>query len=137
MGFSFLRSADRAQRVDGGDAADRPGGKTGLENFSVGPDGEVGRVNNAAAFFPVCADLVGIFGNFEAVADGKRRAGFFRHLLGLIERIDGESDDLGILALEFVNMRLIVGNLPDAVRSPDSAIENDDGVFALEIGGNI
>ena len=31
----------------------------------------------------------------------------------------------------------IVGNLPNAVGSPDAAIENDDGVFAFEIGGNI
>ena len=114
-----------------------PVAKQAWRIFLSGPDGEIGRVNDAAAFFPICADFVGIFRNFEAVADGKRRAGFFHHLFGLIERIDGQGDDVGVLALEFFNMRLIVGNLPDAVGSPDAAIKDDDGVFALEIGGNI
>ena len=34
-------------------------------------------------------------------------------------------------------MCLEVGYLPNAVRSPDAAIENDSGIFAFEIGRNI
>jgi hypothetical protein len=32
---------------------------------------------------------------------------------------------------------LIVGDLPNAVGSPDAAVVDYDGVFAFEIGGNV
>ena len=57
-GLSFACPADRAQRIDRGDPADRAGGEAGLENFPVWPDGESGRVNDAAAFLPIGADFV-------------------------------------------------------------------------------
>ena len=60
-----------------------------MEHLAIRADGEVGCVNDATAFFPVGADPVGIFGHFEAVADGKFCGGFCNHLLGLVERIDG------------------------------------------------
>jgi hypothetical protein len=137
LGFSSLCSTDGTQCVAGGDSSNRAGGKTGLEDFPVRADREIGRVNDAAAFFPVSADLVGVFGNFQAVADGKRRAGLLHHLFGFVERIDRKCDDVGILVFEFFYVRLKVGDLPDAVRSPDTTIENDDGVLALEIGMDI
>jgi len=97
----------------------------------------MGCVNNAAAFFPVGADFVGILWNFEAIADRKGRAGALDHFLGFVERIDGEGDDIGVLRLEFIKMRLIVGDLPNTVGSPDAAVEDDDGVFAGEIGRDV
>jgi hypothetical protein len=38
--------------------------------------------------------------------------------------------------LEFFDMRLKVGYLPNAVGSPDTAIEYDDSVLAFDTGGN-
>ena len=58
-----------------------------MEYLSVRAEGEIRRVNDAAPFFPVGADAVGIFRYFEAITDGKCRAGFCDHLLGFIERI--------------------------------------------------
>ena len=90
-------------------------------------------MDDAAAFFPIRADLVGVFGDFQAVSDRERRAGFFDHLFGFVERVDGKCDDIGIFLFEFFDMRLEVGYLPNAIRSPDAAIENNDGIFAFEI----
>ncbi len=39
-------------------------------------------------------------------------------------------------AVNSSKMRLIVGNLPNAVGSPNAAIKDDDGVIAFEIVGN-
>jgi hypothetical protein len=90
-------------------------------------------VDNAAAFFPIRADFVGVFWNFQAIADGERRAGLFDYFFGFIERIDGKRDDLGIFLLEFVDMGLEVGYLPNAVGSPNSPIKDDDRIFACEV----
>jgi hypothetical protein len=38
--------------------------------------------------------------------------------------------------LKFFDVRLKVGYLPNAVGSPDAAIEYDDSVLAFDIGGN-
>jgi hypothetical protein len=38
--------------------------------------------------------------------------------------------------LEFVDMGLEVGYLPNAVRSPNPPVENHDGIFTFEIGGD-
>ena len=90
-------------------------------------------MDDAAAFLPVGAHLVGVGGNCKPVADRERRAGLFDHLFGFVERVNGKRDDIGVFFLEFVDMRLEVGYLPNAVGSPDAAIENDDGIFAFEI----
>lgn len=90
-------------------------------------------MNDAAAFLPVRADLVRVFGDFQPVSDWERRAGLFDQLFGFVERVDGKCDDIGIFLLEFFDMRLEAGDLPNAVGSPDAAIENNDGIFALEI----
>jgi len=88
-------------------------------------------MNNLPAIFPVRADLVGVFGYFQSVTYRKSRAGFFHHLFGFVEGIDRERDDVGILSPEFIKMRLEVGYLPNAIRSPDATVKDDNGVFAL------
>ena len=108
-----------------------------MEDFTVRSKGKIGRVNNGAALFPVGTDFVGVLWNLEAIANRKSRAGALDHFFGFVERIDGEGDDVGILCFEFVKVRLIVGNLPNTVRSPDAAVEDDDGVFAGEIVGDV
>ena len=108
-----------------------------MENSPVRTNSKVGRVDDAAPLFPIRADLVGVFRDFQAVSNRKSRAGLFHHLFGFVERVDGKGDDVGIFALEFLDMRLEVGYLPDAVRSPDATVKDDDGVFAFEISGNI
>ena len=108
-----------------------------MEYFSIRPDGKAGRVDDAAAFFPIRADFVGILGNFQSVVDGKCRAGFLGHLFGFVERVDGKGDDMGVFLLEFFDVRLVIGDLPNAIGSPDAAIKNDDRVFAFQIGGDI
>ena len=108
-----------------------------MEDFTVRSKCKIGRVDNGAAFFPVGADFVGIFWNFEAIADRKGRAGALDHFLGFVERIDGEGDDVGVLCFEFLKVRLVIGDLPNAIRSPNAAVEDDDSVFAGEIGGNV
>jgi len=80
-----------------------------LENISIRPNSKIGGVDDAPALFPVGADFVGIFGNFEAITDGKGRAGAFDHLFGFLQRIDGEGDNIGILFFELLDMRLEVG----------------------------
>jgi hypothetical protein len=57
--------------------------------------------------------------------------------LGFGERVNRKGDDGGILLCEFSDVRLEVGYLPNAIRSPDTAIENDNGIFTLEIGRDI
>lgn len=94
-------------------------------------------MNDAAAFFPVRADFVGVLWDFEAVADRKRRAAALDHCFGFVERIHRERDDIAVLVFKFVQMRLEVGNLPNAIGSPNAAVKYDDGVFAFEIVGNI
>ena len=59
-----------------------------MEYLAFRAQGEVRRVNDAAPLFPVGTDAVGIFRYFEAITDGKCRAGLCDHLLGFIERID-------------------------------------------------
>jgi hypothetical protein len=108
-----------------------------LQNFPLRPNGEVGRVDDAAARFPVRPYLVGIFRDLQAVPDRERSAGLFDHFFGLIERVNRKRDYVGIFLFEFVDVRLEVGYLPNAVRSPDAAIENDDGIFAFDIHWNI
>ena len=108
-----------------------------MQHLLFGVDGKTGRVDNGAALFPVGADFVGVLWNFEAIADRKGRAGALDHFLGFVERIDGERDDVGILCFEFLKVRLIVGDLPNTVRSPDAAVEDDDGVFTGELGGDV
>ena len=100
-------------------------------------ESKIGRVDDVAAHFPVGADFVGVLWNLKVIADRKGRAGSLDHFLGFVERIDGEGDDVGILCFEFLKVRLIVGDLPNTVRSPDAAVENDDGVFAGEIGRDV
>jgi hypothetical protein len=94
-------------------------------------------VNDTAAFFPVSADFVSIFRYFQAVTDRKTRAGTLDHLFCLVQRIYGKGDDLGVLLFEFFKVSLIIGYLPNAVGSPDTAVENDHGVFRLDVGRNI
>jgi hypothetical protein len=89
LSVSFFCSSDRAERVDGGDSSDGSCGEAGLENFAVGSKGKIGRVDDAAPFFPVGADFIGIGWNFETVTDGKCRAGALDHFLGFVERVDG------------------------------------------------
>jgi hypothetical protein len=136
-GFSLFCAADRAQSVGCGDASDGTGGETSLKNLAVRIEGEIGRVNNAATRFPAGADFVGIFGDLQAVADGKGGAGALDHFFGFVQWIDRKSNDLGVLLFEFVDMRLIVGNLPDAVGSPNAAVKDDHGVLGFDVGGNI
>jgi hypothetical protein len=57
--------------------------------------------------------------------------------LRFLQWIDGKRDDFGVLLFEFLEMRLVVGNLPNAVGSPDAAIKEDDGIFTGKIGGNV
>jgi len=38
---------------------------------------------------------------------------------------------------ELTDMHLEIGYLPNAVGSPNAAIEDNDGVFASEIGGDV
>jgi hypothetical protein len=45
------------------------------------------------------------------------------HLLRLVQRIDGKGNDIDILLLELFDMGLIIGDLPNTVRSPDAAIK--------------
>ena len=135
--FSSLGSPYRAQRVNSSNPPDGAGGKAGLEYFSIRPDGKAGRVEDATAFFPIGADFVRVFGNSQSVTDRKCRAGLFNHLFRLVERIDGKGDDLGVFLLEFLNVRLVIGDLPNAIGSPDAAIKNDDRVFAFQVGGNV
>jgi hypothetical protein len=137
LGFPLFGAADRTQGVDGSDSADRAGGKASLEHFAIGADREVGRVNDAAPFFPVGAYSIGIFGYFKAVADRKVCAGFCDHLLGLFERIDGQRHDICVLGFEFFVVSLVIGNLPNAIRSPNAAIVNNDGVLAFESRGQL
>lgn len=137
LGFSSFGTSDRTQGINRRNPADGTGGEAGLEYLSVRVKSEVCRVENAAPFFPICADLVGVFGNFEPVADWKCCAGALDHLLGFVQRIDGQGDDVGVLSFELFKMGLIIGDLPYAVRSPDAAVEDDDGVFAGEIDRNV
>lgn len=137
LSLSLFCTANRAQSVGGGDASDGTGGETSLKNLTFRVDSEIGRVDNAATRFPVGADLVGVLGYFQTIADGKRRASLFNHLLGFVERVDGKGNKVGIFLLEFLNMRLEVGDLPDAVGSPDAAIEDDNAILTREIRRNI
>jgi hypothetical protein len=57
--------------------------------------------------------------------------------LGFGERVNRKGDDVGILLCEFSDMGLEVGYLPNAIGSPDTAIENDNSIFTLEIGRDI
>ena len=61
-------------------------------------------MDDTAPFFPIGADFFGIVGNFEAVADRERGAGFFNHLFRLVEPVDGERDDIGVLPFKFFDM---------------------------------
>jgi hypothetical protein len=94
-------------------------------------------MEDAAAFLPIRADLVGVLRDFQPVPDRKRRPGLFDHLFGFVERVDGKRNDIGIFLRKFFDVRLEVGYLPNAVGSPDAAIENDDGIFTFEIRRNI
>ena len=94
-------------------------------------------MNNLASVFPIRANLVGVFGDFQSVADRERSAAFVSHFYCFVEWIDGQRDHVGVFLLELVDMRLKVGYLPDAVRSPDAAVKNYHPVFAFEIRGNI
>ena len=94
-------------------------------------------MNDFTSIFPIRAHLVGIFWNSESITNWERRAGFVGHFNGFVEGIDGQCDHDGVFLLELVDMRLEVGQLPDAVRSPDTAVKNYHRVFAFEIRGNI
>jgi hypothetical protein len=53
--------------------------------------------------------------------------------LRFFQWIDGKGNDVGVLLFEFCDVRLVVGYLPNAVGSPDAAVEEDDGIFAGKI----
>jgi hypothetical protein len=137
LSLSSFCTSDRTQSICGSNSPDGAGGEAGLENVSVRTEGKIGRVNDTAAFFPVSADFVGIFRYFQAVTNGKSRSRALDHFCCLIQRIYGKRDDLGVLLFEFLKVSLVIGYLPNAVGSPDAPIENDHGVFRLDIGGNI
>jgi hypothetical protein len=50
-------------------------------------------------------------------------------LFGFVEGIDGKGDHVCMFLFELIDMSLEVGYLPNAVRSPDTAVEDDNGVF--------
>ena len=50
------------------------------------------------------ADFIGVGWDFKAVTDGERRAGFFDHLFGLVERVDGKREDVGVLLFKLLDM---------------------------------
>lgn len=89
LGFSFLRSSDRTQCVYRGDSSDGSGGEAGLQDFAVGAECKIGRVDDTAPFFPIGADAIGVFWNLQSITDGKSRAGALDHFFGFIERVDG------------------------------------------------
>lgn len=134
---SFPSPLNRSQRILRDNPPDGTSGVARLQNFAVWAEGEIGCVDDAAVFFPVGADSVGVYWDFEAVADRKRRAGASDHFLGFIEWVDGQGDDVDVFFLECFKVRLIVGNLPNAVGSPDAAVVDDDGVFGFEVAGNV
>ena len=103
----------------------------------MGAQGKIGRVNDAAPFFPVRTDFVGVLRDFKAVADRKLRAGLLDHLFGFVERVDRQRDDIDVLVFEFVYVRLKIGDLPNAVGSPNATVIDDDRVFAFEIVWNV
>ena len=76
-------------------------------------------------------------GTFRPHPIGNVAPVFFDHLFGFIERVNRKRDYIGIFLFEFFDMRLEVGYLPNAVRSPHAAIENDDGIVAFEIGWDV
>jgi hypothetical protein len=51
---------------------------------------------------------------------GKAGTSALDHLLRLVQRIDGKGNDIDILLLELFDMGLIIGDLPNTVRSPDA-----------------
>jgi hypothetical protein len=53
--------------------------------------------------------------------------------LRLVQRIDGEAHDLDILLFELFNMVLVIGDLPNTVRSPDAAIKKYDCKVSVKI----
>ena len=94
--LSFLRSSDRAERVDSDDPSDRTAGETSLGNLLVRVDDEVGRMDDTASRFPVGPDLIGVFRDFKAITDWKCRAGFDNHFLGLVQWIHRQRDHVGV-----------------------------------------
>lgn len=94
-------------------------------------------MDDAAPFFPVRADAVGVFRNFQTVADGESRAGALDHFFGFVDGVNRERDDVDVFLFEFFEMGLVVGNLPNAVGSPDATIVNDNGVFGFEVAGDV
>jgi len=61
-------------------------------------------MDDAAPFFPISADLVGVFRDFQAVTNRESGAGLFDHFFRFVERVHGERDDIGILPLEFLDV---------------------------------
>ena len=91
-------------------------------------------MNDTAPRFPIGADSVGVLRHLQTVADRKSCAGLLDHLSGFVERIDRKGDDIGVLLFKLFEMRLVVGNLPNTVRSPDAAIKENDRIVSLKIG---
>jgi hypothetical protein len=59
------------------------------------------------------------------------------HLFRFIERVDGQRDDVGIFLFELFEMSLEIGYLPNAIGSPQAAVENDHGILAFQIRGYV
>jgi len=82
---------------------------------------------------PKGAYLVRISRHFKPIGHGKRKLQFVDGLLGLVQGVYGKSYDIHILRFEFLNMGLEIGQLPIAVRSPATAVKDENGILTCEI----
>ena len=90
-------------------------------------------MNDLPPIFPIGAHFIGVLRNLQAVTDRKRSFDSFGHFLGFIQRIHREGDDIDILLVELVDVGLAIGQLPNAIGSPNTPVEDDNGIFSSQI----
>jgi hypothetical protein len=92
--LSLFEELHVAQRVGGDDAADRADAVTSVHYFFIRIQNETRRVNYFPPLFPKGADLFRIRWDFKAVGHRKSQLQLLHGLLGFIQWIYREGDDI-------------------------------------------
>lgn len=120
---SPLTIAYRVQRLFDAHAAYGAGCVERSQHNASAPKQELGRLHEAAAVIgPPRAERFRLFPR-NAVSDGELRAGLSLHLLGVFQRVGAYRDDAASERFQFLALLFPLGQLPNAVRSPVGAVE--------------
>lgn len=116
--FVPLRILNRPQRVSCCDPSNGPSRIGRVQDRSSAIEDKIRSVKDTPTFLPESTDLLGIPRHFESIGHWKRQLQLLYRTLRFLHGIHRQGENSSTHLFELIQMSLIVGQLPTAMRSP-------------------